>query len=230
MELRPQRFFGFRCSLSPHVNTDDCQQQADSINDARADMNSPRQIEDSSDDEPLAYLSRLENFREQVVPLLAGHWLRHSLALSHLESIAIAVQPEDEKFGCGPVAFGALVGISSEELIEFFPESEHRLWTNRRDMEKALRTFGLQFRRCKKHWPKFGLCFVHWSGPWTNGYPVEMLRRTHWVAVVEDYVFDVNWGGWLPKQNWEEIIVEELLSYHAFAEGWEPLTAYEIGL
>lgn len=97
-------------------------------------------------------------------------------------------------------------------------------------MERALRSFGLQFKRCPNKWPKFGLCFVHWSGPWSNKHPSEILRRTHWVAVVEDYVFDVNWAGWLPKQNWEEIIVEELLDRHALAHGWEPLTAYEIAL
>jgi hypothetical protein len=134
-----------------------------------------------------------------------------------------------DRFGCGPVAFAAIAGISTDDVSHFFPLLDNHAWTNQRQMEAALKSFGWRYTRVADAWPELGLCLVHWKGPWTERrYPAAILPRTHWVAVVGDYVFDVNWRGWLPRENWEEVVVPDLLRRHAGACAWEPLTAFEI--
>ena len=171
----------------------------------------------------------LAHFCEKVIPSLSGNWMRHSLALDHLDAFYTIAPETNGDFGCGPVAFAAIAGISTDEVARYFPSSEDRAWTNRRQMETALKSFGWRFTRVADAWPQLGLCLVHWRGPWTKGkYPAAIMPRTHWVAVIGDYVFDVNWRGWLPRENWEDVVVSELICRHAEADGWEPLTAYEI--
>jgi hypothetical protein len=171
---------------------------------------------------------KLAYFFDYVLPVLSDHWLRHSIALTYLESM-YGSQPHQENVGCGPVAFAALCGISATDLPLFFPQSPERAWTNRSQMEQAIAEFGWSFIKVTSGWPKLGLCFIHWCGPWTDrGYAHSVLQRTHWIAVIGDYVFDVNWRGWLPKENWEDVVVPDVLERHRSARGWMPLTSYEL--
>jgi hypothetical protein len=172
---------------------------------------------------------RLADFRTRVLPALSDNWLRHSLALSYLESLRKDDCASWRTTACGPSAFAVLAGIAEDQMESYFPNSSSRSWTNRREMEHALHRCGMPFSRQGKAWPRLGLCLIHWKGPWTEAkFPAAVLQRTHWVAVVEDYVFDVNWRGWLPRENWEDVVVTELIRGHANAVGWQPLTAYEL--
>jgi hypothetical protein len=177
---------------------------------------------------PAAAASKLAYFLQCVLPVIEDNWLRHTLALTHLESMYDS-PTECDTIGCGPLAFAAIAGIPVHELHTFFPKIADRPWINRTEMERALLGFGWEFMKVASGWPSLGLCFIHWSGPWTDrGYAHGVLQRTHWVAVVGDYVFDVNWRGWLPKENWEDVVVPELLQNHNRACGWTPLTGYEL--
>lgn len=144
--------------------------------------------------------AKLAHFFECVLPVVSDHWLRHSIALTYLESMYDS-QAHEESVGCGPQAFAALFGISPSELPTYFPGSAERAWTNRTQMERAIEGFGWSFIKVSSGWPKVGLCFIHWCGPWTDrGYAHAVLQRTHWIAVIGDYVFDVNWRGWLQRR------------------------------
>ena len=169
----------------------------------------------------------MSHFRAKLWPKLATAWLGAGFAVDYLASSVPDIEHEDAfGLGCGQLAFAAFVGISSAETRRFFPD---RKWTNRRDMEAALEEAGWQFEKRAGTWPRCGLCLVHWVGPWTTrNYAHAILQRTHWVAVIEDFVFDANWGGWLPKENWEEVVVETVLRHHTKASGWKPLSAYEV--
>lgn len=178
---------------------------------------------------PAAAGRYLGRFVEHIIPSLSGSWMRHCVALDQLEAFYPVTAGAGGDFGCGPAAFGAIAGIPSDEVAQYFPNSNERLWTNRQHMEKALQSFGWRFTRVSDAWPQLGLCLVHWRGPWTKSqFAAAIMPRTHWVAVVDEYVFDVNWGGWLPRENWEDIVVSDLIRRHHKADGWEPLTAYEI--
>jgi hypothetical protein len=177
---------------------------------------------------PAKTARQLGRFFDSVLPALQGQWLCHSHALTHLESLGDPL-PDDCEIGCGPTAFAALGGVPLGELKAYFPELERRPWINRKEMECALQGFGWNFVKTDSSWPNLGLCFIHWCGPWTDrGYAHSILQRTHWVAVIGEYVFDINWRGWLPKENWEDVVVPDLLQNHSRANGWKPLTAYEV--
>lgn len=177
-----------------------------------------------------AAIAKWSYFLSTVKPAISDHWLCHSIALTYFESVSATLGEIDET-GCGPGAFAAIAGIPREELKNYFPDQQEIPWTNRRRMEQALETIGWSFIKHDNSWPRVGLCLIHWCGPWTQrGYAHSILQHTHWVAVVAEYVFDVNWRGWLPKQNWEDIVVDELIRRHATAFDWKPLTCYELAI
>ncbi|HEX4086924.1 MAG TPA: hypothetical protein VHY22_18560, partial [Chthoniobacteraceae bacterium] len=130
---------------------------------------------------------------------------------------------------CGPTSFAAITGCSVSAALPYFPSASVRPWTNRTDMERALFEAGFDYSRKPDDWPTAGLCLIQFTGPWTErGFEQAALKYTHWVAVLGEYVFDVNWSGWLPRENWEEIVLEELLTFIPATSGWRALTGYEL--
>lgn len=159
-----------------------------------------------------------------------GDWLRHSRALDWLKPPSNSDRAITD-FGarCGPIAFAAITGLSADDSLRFFPESQFRPWTSRIDMIRAFRESGRSYSRKSKVWPAAGLCLVQFTGPWSrHNFPAAALAHTHWVAVLGEYIYDINWEGWLPRQNWEEIVLEELINAKPFADGWCVLASYEI--
>lgn len=171
--------------------------------------------------------SRISHFRSEMWPNLSGDWLGAGFAVDYLaSSVPDMADAATDGLGCGQLAFAAFMGLSSTETRRYFPD---RKWTNRRDMESALREAGWQYEKRVGTWPQCGLCLIHWTGPWTaRNYAPAILQRTHWIAVIEDFVFDCNWGGWLPKESWEDVVVDTVLRHHSKASGWTPLSAFEI--
>jgi hypothetical protein len=157
-------------------------------------------------------------------------WLRHSLEIDRLWRPALtATELYERRVSCGHLAFAALARLPWEAALLFFPDLSQKPWINRTAMERALRTIGYHYVRNPALWPSAGLCLLHFTGPWTRrGYPAAILQNTHWIAVQEEYVFDVNWNGWLPRQNWEEVVLEELLTRRLMADGWIVMTSYEV--
>jgi len=158
------------------------------------------------------------------------NWLHHSLKIDRLWRPGLSeTDLYKQGVSCGPVAFAALARLHWQAALLFFPDLTQRPWINRTSMERALRTIGYDYTRDPCRWPSVGLCLLHFTGPWTRrGYPAAVLQYTHWIAVQEDYVFDVNWNGWLPRQNWEEVVLEELLAHKFMADGWIVMTSYEV--
>lgn len=157
-------------------------------------------------------------------------WLCHSRAVDALWRPASTIaELADLGVSCGPAAFAALARLGLEAAIDYFPDSAQRAWTNRTMMRRALRAIGFDFAHTSGMWPHIGLCLLHFTGPWTRrGYPAAVLQHTHWVAVYGEYVFDINWNGWLPRANWEEVVIENLLAQRLLADGWMVMTAYEV--
>jgi hypothetical protein len=156
-------------------------------------------------------------------------WLRHSKTLDTLWQPLTPSADRATGVSCGTMSFAAVARMKFDVVARYFPESEAKPWINRTMMEKALRTSGRRFDRRQGQWPEYGLCLVHFVGPWTErGYPMAILPHTHWIAVDRDYVYDVNWNGWLPKANWEEIVLEQLLAIRPRATGWQVMTSYEL--
>ena len=158
-----------------------------------------------------------------------GEWLRHSRAVEWLKPPA-NVEEAITDYGarCGPISFAAITGLPADDSLRFFPESQFRPWTSRNDMNRAFRESGRECSR-KSEWPTVGLCLVQFTGPWTErNFPAASLQHTHWIAVLGAYVYDINWGGWLPRENWEEIVLADLLNARPAADGWCLLASYEL--
>lgn len=165
----------------------------------------------------------LNKFEQQVLPALEGHWMQDSHAVSFLEQ---NLPVPSQSSACGQAAIEALLGSKAASYVRL---KEDKLWTNRTEMESALRRAGAEFDKRMAWWPRRGLCLIQWQGPWLDrSFRGSDLKLTHWVSVANDYVYDVNWAGWLPKHVWEDVVVYELLSEQEASFGWRPLTGYEI--
>ena len=125
-------------------------------------------------------------------------------------------------FNCGPGALCAVLGVTPEELRPKMGAFEEMGFTNPTLMAYVLRQHGVGYRetyrsdspgRCSLN---FGLMRVQWAGPWCrSGVPMSArYRKTHWVAVAGEEVFDINAisvGGWITRQLWESRLVPWLI-------------------
>jgi hypothetical protein len=130
---------------------------------------------------------------------------------------------------CGPAAYAALAGRNILDVIDLFPQYPERPWTSRSQMKNAFRSSSLSWEEVHNTFPENGVCLVQFNGPWSNySYRLAQLRHSHWIAVKNGFVYDVNWEGWLPMQNWEEVVLDELMRTRKRCDGWGVLASYEV--
>ena len=117
---------------------------------------------------------------------------------------------ESYKANCGPAAFSAIYRLSITDVMRFFPHFPTRSWTTLGDMKSALTNAGLQFSVENGGLPKYGLALLQLRINDRPLHPYFSLSQTHWVGVCENCFYDVNWGGWLPVELWEELVLADL--------------------
>ena len=175
-------------------------------------------------DNAIGYADSNESSREK------RHWMRHSIAIGNLWSPS-DTENNCKQFeeSCGLMAFAATTGMTMSNALQLFPQSTNKKWINRKEMCVALERVGFRYAKIDDgQWPRIGLSLIHFIGPWTDtGYPAAILQHSHWVGVIGEYIFDVNWLGWLPRTNWSEIVAEQLVKARPNAHGWSLLSSYE---
>lgn len=128
---------------------------------------------------------------------------------------------------CGPGAIAAVCGLTLDELRPHMGDFESKHYTNPTLMWEVLRNIGVRFsyrggQFGKSNWPRFGLCRVQWTGPWTRpDVPARAAyRHTHWIGAARDAakgvaVFDINMmangSGWASLGDWSSSLVPWLL-------------------
>lgn len=130
----------------------------------------------------------------------------------------------DWGFNCGPGAICAVTGLTPDQLRPHMGDFEKKYYTNPSLMVEVLTRLGLKFRQVYRsdspmgRAPRvpIGLVRIQWGGRWTNpGVPVRArYRHTHWIAVHNQEVFDINAicaGGWMPSDEWRDQLVPWLL-------------------
>lgn len=171
----------------------------------------------------------LVRLRETLARAAEVSWLHESLVVSALDTalpppLAVHANPN-----CGAQAFRALfprIGSAAEHAFEAV---RRRGWMNRRTMEAALKQVGGCYRVVPRQMPRTGLALIEWTGTWhTEGFWGSDLKHTHWVALVEGFVYDINWEGWLPRRIWEDVVLDEVIAKLPGATGWRPHTGYEL--
>lgn len=144
-------------------------------------------------------------------------------------------------FNCGPGALCAVLDLTPDELRPKMGDFEAKGYTNPTLMADVLRAHGVRYRQAYRSDAPgrcalaFGLMRVQWAGPWTRpGVPMAArYRQTHWVAMADDEVFDINAicvGGWISRHEWETKLAPWLIR-EACPKGsgeWWPTHGWEI--
>jgi len=161
--------------------------------------------------------------RQSVYPSVEGYWRADAAITSFLDKHVSGFF-----FGstsCGPAALSALFlpDAVAEATREFKTP-----WMNRRMMESSLRQIGVEFKKHPRQLPPQGVALLQRTyTPAKRTFRGSGLTETHWVAVIDDFIFDVNWPKWLPSAHWRSLVGDPLARHHK-ADSWEVLTGYEI--
>jgi len=133
----------------------------------------------------------------------------------------------DPDVACGQSAIAAIARLSKNATSKLFDHAPLSTPINRREMERGIKKLGVQYSKIND-WPEVGIVMLKWVGPWSHKKTTHaQLQKSHWVATITDYVYDVNWKGWLPKSIWIEAIVEDLLKHDSKATDWTVWTSFQ---
>lgn len=127
---------------------------------------------------------------------------------------------------CGPAALAAIARVPILPLREHFP----RRYTNPTHMKAAVEALKLSWSS-RQGLPRLGLAFLQIEGSWCNpGVPVgAAYQRTHWIAVAQNAIYDINAGGWLLAADWRSELMPEIVKATPRATGgWYVREALEI--
>lgn len=157
------------------------------------------------------------------------HWRRHAWAIEQLGNInGLAEAVRELGATSGLVSLAAISGKTVPEAVRCFPDFQPNRQASRIDMEAALVSANLTFNRKPKTWPEEGLCLIQFTRSLTGPGFGHAKNDTHWVAILGEYVFDINWGGWLPHANWEDVVLYEILASKPESDEWRVVTSYEV--
>jgi len=112
---------------------------------------------------------------------------------------------------CGPCALAAILERSLADTRALLDSFEQRQCMNIGDMQRALAAAGRAFtpKRLKAK-PSHGLVFVQWGGHESKPTRAQYLF-THWIAVSQNTVFDVNLDHLVDWPTWEVTVPEMMI-------------------
>jgi len=131
---------------------------------------------------------------------------------------------------CGPFALAAVLGTFACEVMRFFPYFPQRTHTTAVDMEYALECCGARYSRVTARLPETGVALLQLTGPWTDhpGAARHAQTMTHWIATRAEFIFDVNVGDWLERDEWIANAANTWVDFVPKATGWRPLVAFAL--
>jgi len=167
--------------------------------------------------------SVLSRLRDAVYPSVEGYWRADAAVTTYLDNSLPCASGEDVT--CGPAALGAFF---HPDRVAAATADFKTSWMNRRMMETCLKNLGVDFQKHQGRRPPQGVVLLERiSQRVKRSYRGSFLADTHWIAVIDNYVFDVNWPQWLPDNHWESLVGDPLAKWHG-AQSWKVVTGYEI--
>lgn len=130
---------------------------------------------------------------------------------------------------CGPNALAALLSLDVIDVMchfTHFPDVPH---TNIPKMKEVLDRASIDYEPGSDV-PRSGLVLIEVLGSW-NAHPASQRwtpRLTHWVALSEGYVFDVNVGEWKAWDDWKAVYAPQLVERKRGGTGWRIKRSYAI--
>lgn len=142
--------------------------------------------------------------------------------------VPMDIETANDRWGanCGPVSLAAFLGLEVEEVRPWFAHFPERTWTTMCDMQQALRSANISIADEHYRIPSRGLLLVQFEGPWKRHRNASRYR--HWLAVNNNYVFDLNWPQWLPIKIWSLLVFPKFRQIEPAISGWSPLRALEL--
>lgn len=120
---------------------------------------------------------------------------------------------------CGPCSLAALVRRDACDLRDVFPTFPETQFTNMPMMTRAIQSLGLSCSRTAD-WPQKGVALL--CGP-TD------YHSRHWIAVQDNFVYEVSLDTWLPRIVWERDFLPELARHHnSTVSQWRLEAGFEI--
>ncbi len=169
----------------------------------------------------------LASLRQTLANVATNSWMYENLVISALD-VALPPPPFSHP-NCGVQAFRALFPRMESAVQSMSEHDSTSSGMNRRSMEAALKKAGGNYHVLPRQLPKTGLALIEWTGTWqAEGFWGSDLKHTHWVAIAEGFVYDINWSGWLPRRIWEEVVLDEMIASLPKTTGWRPHTGYEL--
>lgn len=167
-----------------------------------------------------------ERMRSLVLPAVEGYWRGDAVVATFLDQHLPYDGRSSVQETCWKAALEALFGPTVAKRIASCHDTP---WMNRTSMERALTDLNVTYSKIRGALPAEGIALIQWEGI-TNvsNFRGRNLVHTHWIAIVGNHVFDVNWPAWIPLKNWEELVVSDALSIKQ-ATGWSVLTGFAIG-
>lgn len=105
---------------------------------------------------------------------------------------------------CGPAALAAILELSMSQVRPMLGDFESRQFMNLTDVKAVLTRAGRGFSS-QSHAPRHGLIFIQWGGH--DHKPARaQYRFTHWIAIHDDNVFDINLPEIVSWAHWQGII------------------------
>jgi hypothetical protein len=121
------------------------------------------------------------------------------------------IEAANEAWGanCGPCALAAILGRKVEDVRSLvMPMFEKKGCMTPTDMKAALDKAGVAHSSGpKKEWPECGLVFIQWGG-FESRPVIAQYRFTHWVAVRQGKLFDLNLPELTTRPDWERFSVD----------------------
>lgn len=132
---------------------------------------------------------------------------------------------------CGPAAYAATFECDVLDIMGRFPQFPQRPHTTAAQMIAAFEESGIRIQKIPGAFPSNGVALLQFVGPWggENTTSPTALRRTHWVGVKGELIYDLNWGSWLPVLSWEAVVYPMFTDFEPRITGWSIRCGLQVG-
>ena len=157
---------------------------------------------------------------------------RHARAIPQLRCPSdIRLAARLQGANCGPAAYAATIECDVLDVMRRFPQFPRKPHTTITQMKAAFAEDGISVHQILGEFPANGVALLQFIGPWGSETTssIAALKRTHWVGVKGELIYDLNWGAWLPVLSWEAVVYPMFTNFEPRISGWSVRCGLQVG-
>ena len=105
---------------------------------------------------------------------------------------------------CGPCSLAAILGVPVADVRQYVNGFDKKRYMNLTEMMAALTAAGKTFDMVPRRFPRHGLAFIQWKGPW-DSHVLRAYQHTHWLGIDSEMVYDLNAdASWVKLDLWKK--------------------------